>query len=129
MPQISVSPNTYSQIVLLSSAWSIPEDQVVARLLEAFQDGRRSGQTKNPDELSVSASYGGADVKGIFHFTSGRLDIVEGPAAGRKFRTPSGAACAVVQVINPRINPNRNGWTFWRDEEGKTLLAHRRYPH
>ena len=41
MPQIYVSPNTYSQIILLSSAWSVPEDQVVARLLKAFQDDPR----------------------------------------------------------------------------------------
>jgi hypothetical protein len=129
MPSISVSPSTYSHITLLSSAWSVPDDQVVARLLEAFQDGRRGEQPnqRNPDELLVSASYAGVNVNGIFHLSSGRLEVLDGPVAGRSFKTPSGAACAVVQVLNPRINPNRNGWTFWRDEEGDTLLVHRRY--
>ena len=70
--------------------------------------------------------YGGIFVNGIFHLSSERLDILDGPAAGKSFKTPSGAACAVVQLINPRINPNRNGWTFWRDQDGNTLLTHRR---
>ena len=129
MPHILVSPSTYSEITLLASAWSVPEDQVLTRLLDAFKEGRMADQSseRDPDQIPVTAHYRGVSIKGIFHPSSTRLDVLDGPAAGKSFRTPSGAACVVVQMLNPRINPNRNGWTFWRDEEGNTLLVHRRF--
>jgi hypothetical protein len=52
-------------------------------------------------------------VDGVFHRPSHRLDISTGPLAGRSYRTPSGAAIAVVSSLDQSVSPNRNGWRFW----------------
>jgi hypothetical protein len=127
MPQITLSTSTHSGIALLARAWSISEDRVVARLLEAFQatEGDGGALAGDPGEIRVHARYKGTRVDGLYHVPSGRLDIIDGPAAGQSFKTPSGAAIAVVQALNPRVNPNRNGWSFWMDEEGRMLQIYR----
>ena len=99
MFHISVSANTYSQVTLLTSAWSVSEDQVVTRLLEAFKDSRSAEQPnqKDPDLLPVTADYAGTYIRGMFHLSSGRLDILGVPLQARALKRPA-AACAVVQA-------------------------------
>jgi hypothetical protein len=41
------------------------------------------------------------------------VEILDGPLAGKSFKTPTGAARAVVHRYNPDVNDNRNGWLFW----------------
>jgi hypothetical protein len=40
------------------------------------------------------------------------VSIPSGPGRG-EYDTPSGAAVGVVKALNPHVNPNRNGWSFW----------------
>ncbi|MCA2201705.1 DUF262 domain-containing protein [Streptomyces sp. SMS_SU21] len=48
-----------------------------------------------------------------FYDPSSRVVIIpSGPGQG-EYETPSGAAVAVVHALNPHVNPNRNGWSFW----------------
>src|SRR5258708_4849897 len=105
MPQVTVGHTTHRGIVLLSRAWSISEDQVVARLLEAFQGGGQSAPPvhRHDDGIRVHARYAGVFVEGIYRPKSGSLEIVDGPAAGQSFKALSGAAIAVVQALNPRV--------------------------
>jgi hypothetical protein len=37
---------------------------------------------------------------------------------GESFRSPTGAARAVVRHYNPSVNDNRNGWGFWQIDSG-----------
>jgi hypothetical protein len=45
-------------------------------------------------------------------------EISSGPLAGRSFKSPSEAARAVIEQVNPAVNSNRNGMTFWRVDDG-----------
>jgi hypothetical protein len=56
----------------------------------------------------------GLIVEGIFHPSSGRLDIVSGPVDRGSFNSPSRAASAVVKSLSPGTSASRNGWIFWR---------------
>jgi hypothetical protein len=128
MAMLSVSSNTHDRITLLTRAWAVSEDEAIARLLDAFQDGAQPGRTASNEEgqIRVHALYDGVRAEGVYHQRTGKLDIVAGPAAGQSFKRPSGAAIAVVQAVNPRVNPNRNGWSFWIvDDDGKTLQSRR----
>ncbi|MFC5093619.1 hypothetical protein [Amycolatopsis plumensis] len=63
--------------------------------------------------MEVHASYDGHIAKGIFDLRTHHLRITDGPLAGQAFKSPSGAAMAVVRHVKPDIHNNRNGWTFW----------------
>jgi hypothetical protein len=52
------------------------------------------------------------------YFAPARVEIIDGPLKGRSFRSPTGAARAVLREYNPRVNDNRNGWGFWQIDNG-----------
>jgi hypothetical protein len=125
MPTISLTAGTAERLRLLSRAWSVTEDDAVSRLLDEFTGGQDEPTTKALNRaVSVHAIYEGERILGRFQPESGKVEIDSAPCAGRSFRTPSGAAIAVVQAMNPRVNPNRNGWSFWIvTDTGKTLQS------
>ncbi|MGW0208998.1 hypothetical protein ACWDZ8_25420 [Streptomyces sp. NPDC003233] len=51
-------------------------------------------------------------VNAYYDPSSRTVTIPSGPGRG-DYDTPSGAAVAVVRALNPHVNPNRNGWSFW----------------
>lgn len=63
--------------------------------------------------MPIHADYAGHRTRGVFVRGPGRIEITDGPLAGREFRTPSEAARAVVGEYKPEVNPHRNGWGFW----------------
>jgi hypothetical protein len=130
MPNISVSTTNADRLSLLARAWAVSPDMALGRLLDDFMSGGTAVATEAPDPgdgaLAVHALYGGQRIEGRFFPTSGRLEILSGPCGGRSFKSPSGAAIAVVQAINPTVNPNRNGWSFWIvNDTGRTLQSAR----
>ncbi|MGH3682246.1 MAG: hypothetical protein ACRDT2_18575 [Natronosporangium sp.] len=109
-----VTGGTAEKVRLLATAWRTTEEQVILRLLDAFL---AQGQTRPPAELSdridIHAVYTGIRVEAEFEMSTARVLVTSGVLAGRTFRSPSGAAIAVVQSLNPSVSPNRNGWNFW----------------
>lgn len=67
--------------------------------------------------IEIYADYEGHRVRARY-FKPTRVEIVDGPLAGKSFRTPTGAARAVVRQYNPSVTDNRNGWTFWQIKDG-----------
>lgn len=126
MPTITVSSSTADRLGLIARAWSVTPDTAVARLLDNFMTDPDGTSAPATDAVRVHALYGGERIEGEYHVASSRLDITAGPCAGRSFKTPSGAAIAVVQARNPRVNPNRNDWSFWIvTDTGETLQSRR----
>lgn len=126
MANILVGDRTASEIGLLARAWGVTEGEVVDRLLDEFRSGRALVPDLPSDDNSVAvhAVYRGMRVEGMYSPASSALTITKGPEADRKFRTPSAAAIAVVSALNPSVNPNRNGWSFWTiTSTGKRLQA------
>jgi hypothetical protein len=78
---------------------------------------RRSTDTR----VAVHVDYDGCRTNAWFT-PPGWMDIEEGPLAGQSFKSPSGAAMAVVVRFRPKVDPNRNGWIFWTVTETGQLL-------
>lgn len=127
MRSISVTDGVHDQIALLGRAWGYSDGEVVRRLLDEFSTSdRRPGDTNTSHAPAVSvpvhAIYEGNRIEGVFHPDTKRIDITTGVLAGRTFKSPSGAAIAVVQAHNPEVHPNRNGWSFWVVTESEKWL-------
>lgn len=121
---VSVDDATFTQINLLARAWNVTPGQAVSKLIEHFQLPTAAQTSTTPTELvPVHTIYKGVRVEGQFHPVSRALSVTGGPAAG-DYRTPSGAASAVLQALSATVKPNRNGWSFWTvTETGKPLQS------
>lgn len=124
---ITVREGVRQEVVLLARAWSTSEGDAVARLVEHFRtcgsDSQRADSTTdNEQTVPIHAVYNGSRIDAAFDPATEAVKIVQGQLAGRTFKSPSGAAVALVQEMNPRVNPNRNGWSFWTiSSSGETL--------
>ncbi|MFD0583063.1 hypothetical protein [Dactylosporangium darangshiense] len=77
------------------------------------------------DEVRVHVVYKKTRVDGVFNKANHELRITSGPLVGRTFSSPSNAAIAVVEHLNPtREHPSTNGRTFWIvTATGRTLRS------
>lgn len=130
MTSIELSPATAARLRLLASAWETTDEGAVVRLIDRLTD-EANRQTASPAvddrEIAVHAIYDGIRADGVYDRVTRTLTVTSGPGAGVTYRKPSGAAVAVVQAVNPSVNPNRNGWTFWTvSESGVNLQQIRR---
>lgn len=129
MSLVDLDEDVYRQVVLLARAWTTSESEVVRRLLDSFaMRGDADAPAKaSARAVSIYADYEGQHIEASYDPASRRVGIVSGPLAGRSFKSPSGAAIAVVQALNPNVHPNRNGWSFWfLSENGKALQTIRK---
>ncbi|WP_199836206.1 hypothetical protein [Streptomyces sp. NRRL F-4489] len=71
----------------------------------------------------MCVDYEGHRTRGSYDRDTKRIDITSGPLAGQSFKTPTGAARAVMAPYKPGVPPNRNGWSFWLldDRSGRFL--------
>jgi hypothetical protein len=112
----------------------VPIREAVKRLADKLveQDAdadTRSGREPVPhppaltEEVEVHAVYRGHRISGVFEPDTRCLQITSGRLAGQRFTSPSRAAIAVVEDLNPeRRHANTNGRTFWlMTASGKTL--------
>lgn len=129
MRLVKLDEDVHRQVVLLSRAWNASESEVIRRLLDSFATRVSTDSPGDTPATSVSiyADYEGKHIEATFDPATRRVDLTSGPLAGRSFKSPSGAAIAVVQALNPNVHPNRNGWSFWfLTENGKALQTIRK---
>ncbi|GHI06980.1 hypothetical protein AQI88_34345 [Streptomyces cellostaticus] len=114
---------TFTQVNLLARAWNVSPADAVRKLIEHFQrpDAVTQAASAKGERVAVHALYGGVRIEGEYDPVTQTLTVTTGPAAG-DYRTPSGAASAVLQAVNPQVKPNRNGWSFWVVTETGGLL-------
>ncbi|WP_433610529.1 hypothetical protein ACQP2P_41530 [Dactylosporangium sp. CA-139114] len=126
MEKIEVDDGTYRDLSLIARTGGLTHGQAVAFLIEQFHQASRAtdaGRTA-PDGVPVYATYQGQRVEGVFDATTGGLTVTSTPLAGAWFRSPSGAAKAVVSALKPGVTPNRSGYDFWFvASTGKTLAS------
>ena len=137
MAEISLGQPTYERLTLLVRAWNTTPDGAVARLLDEFQGGTGGQQAPTPvpagsppadlAAIPIHAVYDGVRVQGRYYPDTGAVEVVGGKLDGKRFRSPSGAAVAVVKSLNRRVNPNRNGWSFWVIDSTDEILETIRY--
>jgi hypothetical protein len=69
-------------------------------------------ELRTENGVEIYAIYESRRVNAYYDPSSRTVTIPSGPGRG-EYDTPSGAAVAVVRALNPHVNPNRNGWSFW----------------
>jgi hypothetical protein len=127
---VEVDENTLRSLEFAARVAGTTPGRVVARLVEtASKPWSNSGQPLEQSDVSthlgVFADYQGHRTHGQYDRITGRIDIASGPLSGHSFKSPTGAARAVIRLYKPGINPNRNGWSFWMldDGSGKPLQS------
>ena len=124
--QMTVADDVYEQVALLARAWAIAPSDVIRRLLTEFSRGGEQADGLPLNEVAVHAVYAGMRTDGLYDPVTKALSITSGVLAGRTFKSPSGAAVALVAALNPSVHPNRNGWWFWvRSDTGELLKTMR----
>lgn len=122
---IEVDEQTYRAVEFAARMSNTTAGEVVARLVaEASmpQAPTAIGGLERGATVAVYADYEGHRTHGRYDCQTKRIDILSGPLTGRSFKTPTGAARAVVTHYKPDVNPNRNGWSFWVLEDGSGPL-------
>ncbi|MEU7516968.1 hypothetical protein AB0B13_33875 [Streptomyces sp. NPDC042898] len=114
--EFKLSKEDEAKVTLLARAWGVDGGGVVHRLLEHFEGGAGgpmpAASTVAGGAVGVHARYDGHRIAAEFDPASESVTILAGPAEGR-YKSPSGAATAVLQAYNPGVAPHRNGWSFW----------------
>jgi hypothetical protein len=85
----------------------IAEDPAAPTLI-----GAKLQELRTEQGIEIHAIYESRRVNAYYDPSSRAVSIPSGPGRG-EYDTPSGAAFGVVKALNPHVNPNRNGWSFW----------------
>lgn len=116
MAAIEVDEGVKRTVSFAARMADVTEGEIVRRLIAAS-----SLEAEEPDprqkSVPIYADYEGHRTRALY-FAPARVEIVDGPLKGESFRTPTGAARAVVRHYNPSVNDNRNGWGFWQIDNG-----------
>lgn len=117
MPFIEVSQEVKGQVALAAKIAGISENAVIQALIADLSPSGPVNQVSAKDGVAIHANYEGQRTRARF-LEPARVEILDGPLRGQSFKSPTGAARAVIRLYNPKVNDNRNGWTFWVIDEG-----------
>jgi hypothetical protein len=116
MPNLTVNTRTYDRVTDLASAWGISEDAAIVRLIDLWK-GARTDSGDGADQVRVHVVYYGERAEGVYHPSTGLIDIISGPAPKAAGLKPSPAAGEVIRAVHRargrRVTGSRNGWYFW----------------
>lgn len=117
MGYIDLDERQHAHVRFAARLFGVTEGEIVARAVREFARAAPAPDRPGSDPsvpVAVTAEYEGQQVAGEYLPASRRLTVTSGPVAGQEFRSPSGAASAVVAALNPsRSAAQTNGWRFW----------------
>jgi hypothetical protein len=109
---VEVDDTTKRTVSFAARMAEVSEGEIIRRLVNVSALARVDPEPAQ-EGVEIYADYEGHRVQARY-FAPARVEIVDGPLAGQSFKTPTGAARAVVRLYNPSVNDNRNGWGFWQ---------------
>ena len=116
MPTITVTPRTYDRLTDVARARGISDEAAIIWLLDFWKEAASDSQGDG-DRVPIHVVYLGERVDGIYHPSTGLIDITAGPVPAATGLKPSPAAREVIQTINKaqgkEVGGSRNGWGFW----------------
>lgn len=116
MAAIEVDDATKRTVSFAARMADVSEGEIVRRLIMASSlDDEHPGPELS--SVPIYSDYEGHRTHALY-FAPARVEITDGPLKGRSFKTPTGAARAIVRHYNPHVNDNRNGWSFWQIDNG-----------
>ena len=110
---IEVDEDTKRTVAFAARMASLSESAIIRRLIAASALAGKEHRQPTAEGVPIYSDYEGHRIRARYIEPS-RVEIIDGPLAGQSFKTPTGAARAVVRHFNPDVNDNRNGWTFWQ---------------
>ena len=118
-PLIEVDERTARSLEFAARISGTNAGQVVRRLVEqASLVTETSDPRPNDGRVPLFADYQGRRTHAMYDPATKRVDVVDGPLDGSSYKSPTGAARAVVGHYNPKVSPHRNGWSFWYLDDG-----------
>lgn len=108
-----------------------PTAERIQRRLEELRDPSKR-RTRRPAPASlrhvpIFVVYKGHRIEAELAQETDAVTITSGALASSTYASPSSAARAVVGLISPEVNPERNGWEFWLvADTGATIQTIRR---
>ena len=121
MGSIELDEQTHALVRFAARMFDVSEADVVARAVREL--ARETTEAARPPRdpwtpVVVYGEYDGTRVEGQYLPATRRLTVSSAPVAGAKFKSPSGAARAVIAALNPsRSAAQTNGWRFWHLRE------------
>lgn len=115
MPTIEVDEESWRAISFAARMAGVTPGEVVRRMIAA--NAADVARDPSNDEVPIYADYEGHRTHAVY-YPPARVQISDGPLKGMSFKSPTGAARAIVRQFNPGINDNRNGWTFFYIDNG-----------
>jgi hypothetical protein len=118
---IEIDDYTHRSLAFAARMSNTTPGQVVARLVEQAsmpQPAAKDQEVTSEPLIAIFADYQGQRTHATYDPATTRVDITSEPLRGRSFKTPTGAAKAVVKHYNPHVSSNRNGWDFWTLDDG-----------
>jgi len=116
MPVVEIDERTAMAVNLAAEMAGVTPGEVIRRLVERSRPaaaGAQGPEVASHAGVAVHAVYDGHRTAAVYDQATHRVTITDGPLAGTSYKSPSGAAIAVVTNSRPDVNPNRNGWSFW----------------
>src|SRR3954462_6274561 len=112
MASIEVDAPTKQTVSFAARMAGVTEGEIIRRLITASALAETSSDPPS-EGVPIYADYEGHRTRARY-FEPARVEITDGPLAGKSFKTPTGAARAIVRQYNSSVNDNRNGWTFFQ---------------
>jgi hypothetical protein len=114
---LELDDHTHGLVRFAARLFGVSEAEVVARAMRQFSEQGADAVRPARDPwtpVDVYGEYDGTRVEGQYLPATRRLTVTSAPIAGSSFKSPSGAARAVVAALNPaRTATQTNGWRFW----------------
>lgn len=112
-----ISSANYQKLALAAKGAGVSVDEMLERILDvwlALDEVPAAQRRTDGDQIAVFAIYKSTRVEAAFDPKTQVMTGTTAPIEGQKFSSPSGAARAVVEALNPEVNSNRSGPRFWR---------------
>jgi hypothetical protein len=119
MGNVTLDEATHTYIRFAAGMFGVTEAEVIARAVRLATT--RTAEDAEPLDtwaaIPLCAEFDGKQWEASFIPATGRVRVTTEPLAGKAFKSPSGAARAIVAACKPeRASPQTNGWTFWHIE-------------
>jgi hypothetical protein len=124
-----ISETNYTKLALAAKGAGVTVDEMLERILDVWLslgEAAKEQHATDGGQMTVYAIYQRTRVEALFDPSTGAITGTTAPIKGKQFSSPSGAARAVVEALNPEVSSNRNGLRFWHmtatDKELATTL-------